>query len=89
MKGNPLRRDNRCSMKATPCRQFAITGLIGLTLGLALNLLALTVFRRHSAVYFSLAWWNAWFPNYVVWSTFTVIGFASRFWDRSPAKARA
>jgi len=65
----------------TPCnnmRSFKTFALIGLPLTLALNLLALFVFTRPAAEFFSTAWWSVWFPNYLVWSVFGIIGFASR-----------
>jgi hypothetical protein len=53
-------------------------GLTGLSIGLVLNLLAVFVFHRTSAHFFTSPWWNAWFPNYLVWFVFAIIGFASR-----------
>jgi len=46
---------------------------------LVLNLAGRFVFHRSSSVFFSDPWWTAWFPNYVVWMTFTIIGAAIRF----------
>jgi hypothetical protein len=43
---------------------------------LLLNLAGRFVFHRSSSVFFSDQWWSAWFPNYVVWMTFTIIGTA-------------
>jgi hypothetical protein len=55
-------------------RVFQRLAVIGLPLTVALNLVGLFVFHRHSSVFFSEAWWNAWFPNYFVWAMFGFIG---------------
>ena len=51
-------------------------GLIGLAITVALNLVALLLFKKASADYFSDGWWSAWFPCYLVWLTFAIIGVA-------------
>ena len=43
---------------------------------LILNLAGRFVFHRSSSVFFSDPWWSAWFPNYVVWLAFTILGIA-------------
>jgi hypothetical protein len=59
-------------------QQFKYFGLTGLSITFTLNLVALYIFARPSAVFFSTPWWSAWFTNYVTWSVFAIIGFASR-----------
>jgi hypothetical protein len=59
-------------------KSFKALALIGLPLTLGLNLLALFVFAKPEAEFFSTAWWSVWFPNYLVWLVFAIIGFASR-----------
>jgi len=58
-------------------RAFKTIGLIGLAITTLLNLVALLWFKRASAEYFSGNWWAGWFPSYVLWLTFVVIGFGS------------
>jgi len=52
-------------------------GLVGLTITIVLNLVALLMLKKASAEYFSDVWWSDWFPVYMVWLVFTIIGFAS------------
>jgi len=59
-------------------KPFRFIGMTGLAITIFVNLVALFVFKRHSAEFFSPQWLSVWFTNYVVWFTFTVIGFASR-----------
>ena len=47
-----------------------------------LNLAGRFVFHRSSSVFFLDEWWSAWFPNYVVWGTFTIISLAVAFANR-------
>jgi hypothetical protein len=49
-------------------------GCIALPGALILNLAGRFIFHRHSSVFFSQQWWSAWFPNYVVWLSFIIIG---------------
>ena len=66
-----------------PCKSFRLAGsftfigLIGLAITIAINLVALHLFKRASAEYFSDKWWSDWFPSYIIWLVFTIIGFAS------------
>jgi len=59
-------------------KAFRTIGLIGLAVTAALNLLALLAFKKASAAYFSDAWWSEWFPSYIVWLTFAIVGAACR-----------
>jgi hypothetical protein len=57
-------------------RSVGLIGLIGLAITTTLNLLALLLFKRASAQFFSDKWWSGWFTAYVVWLSFTAIGIA-------------
>ena len=46
---------------------------------LLLNLAGLFIFHRNSSVFFLDEWWSAWFPNYVLWGTFSIIRLAIAF----------
>ena len=50
-------------------------GLVGLVIQSAINLIAILVFRKTSAEFFSDQWWSAWFPGYTVWLIFVILGF--------------
>ena len=58
-------------------KPFKATGLLGLAITIALNLIALLLFKKASAEFFSDKWWSDWFPAYIVWLVFTTIGFPS------------
>jgi signal transduction histidine kinase len=58
-------------------KAFKTIGLIGLAITTVLNVVALLLFKRASAEYFSDQWWSAWFTSYIIWVSFTLIGFAS------------
>lgn len=57
-------------------RTFLISGTVGLIAALVTNLVAVMVFHKSSAAFFSSDWWSQWFPAYCVWPTFLIIGFA-------------
>lgn len=57
-------------------------GNIGLVLCVILNLLGLYVFHRKSSIFFSDAWWEAWFPSYAMWMTLTFAGWGARWKTR-------
>ena len=58
-------------------KEYRRIGLIGLVTAVIINLVALLVFTKSSAAFFSEQWWSAWFPSYIVWLVFITIGFAS------------
>jgi hypothetical protein len=64
-------------------RVFAPIGGMGLGITVAMNLIALLVFRKASAEFLSPAWWSSWFTCYVVWAVFLVLG-AAGFLMRGP-----
>ena len=51
-------------------------GVIGLAGTVILNLAGFFVFHKDSSVLFSEVWWSIWFPNYIGWITFLLIGLA-------------
>src|ERR1035441_8311755 len=63
--------------KGASMKAFKTIGLIGLAITTVLNVVALLLFKRASAEYFSDQWWSAWFTSYIIWVSFTLIGFAS------------
>ncbi len=65
-------------MKTSCVKRFSTTGLVGLSIGLTLNLVALLVLKRHSAEFFSTGWWSTWFPSYAVWLVFAIAGLGAR-----------
>jgi hypothetical protein len=63
-----------------------LTGLLGLTTGfsglaitLCVNIVAIAVFRKSAAGFFSTGWWSQWFPSYTVWLVFLIIGIGNEF----------
>ena len=67
-----------------------VMGLTGLAITISLNLFALFYLKKAAAEYFSDKWWSDWFPSYIVWLTFTIIGVASFCWrKRDETKADA
>jgi hypothetical protein len=63
-------------MKQRTKNKMFCLGLIGLTLTIILNLVAVFVLKQASAAFFSNNWWSDWFPAYLLWLTFAIIGFA-------------
>jgi hypothetical protein len=51
-------------------------GGCGLMQTAIMNFVGPLVFHRHSSVFFSQKWWADWFPAYIVWISFTIIGAA-------------
>jgi hypothetical protein len=51
-----------------------LTGVLGLSITLGMNLAALFVFKLRSAAFFEGIWWASWLPCYIVWLVFVVIG---------------
>jgi len=61
-------------MKTKRAKKMARVGVIGLVGTLVLNLFAVLALTRASATFFSDQWWTGWFPCYLLWFTFTIIG---------------
>ena len=53
---------------------FCLIAALGLAVSLGLNLLGLLDIEDSSARFFTDEWWSTWFPSYVVWILFAVIG---------------
>jgi len=51
-------------------------GLWGLGGALAGNVVALVIFEKPSAQFFTPDWWDTWIAIYVVWIVFLAIGLA-------------
>jgi hypothetical protein len=52
-------------------------GLVGLAIEVVVNLVALLVFKKKAAEFFSEQWWFSWFPSYIFWLVFIVLGFVA------------
>jgi hypothetical protein len=65
-------------------------GSFGLMQTAMLNFVGPLVFHRHSSVFFSAKWWADWFPSYIVWISFILLGAAFGFarWRSQPKVAR-
>ena len=60
-------------MKQETYRTLYVAGLIGLVVQLVINLM---VFALKKTEFLSEQWWSDFFPGYVIWFVFAVIGFA-------------
>jgi hypothetical protein len=60
-------------MKQNTFRNLRTMGLIGLAVQTGINLV---VFALRKTEFFSDQWWSDFFPGYVVWLVFAVVGFA-------------
>ena len=49
-------------------------GLIGLAIAVGINVIVRVVFKPPGAEFFSSDWWTVWFPTYLVWIIFAIIG---------------
>ena len=63
-------------------------GLIGLAITIVLNLVAMLLLKKASADYFLDGWWSGWFPAYIIWLIFAIIGFA-RYCIQKPVDTKA
>ena len=59
-------------MKEKICRTLRISGLIGLLVQTTINLVVRAMGKIE---FFSERWWSDFFPGYLVWFVFAVIGF--------------
>ena len=64
-------------------RVFPAIGVVGLAITITLNLAALLVFKKVAAEFFSHGWWSSWFPSYLVWAAFVVMGLAGLVMKKS------
>ncbi|MEM6434215.1 MAG: hypothetical protein AAF773_10255 [Cyanobacteria bacterium P01_D01_bin.115] len=49
-------------------------GIMGFTIVISLNAIALLASTSATARFFSTDWWSVWFPIYLVWFIFAVTG---------------
>jgi hypothetical protein len=83
-------KDMKTCKSIRSASSFRFIGLFGLAITIVLNLVALLFFKRASAAYFSEEWWSSWFPSYLLWLIFAIIGIASFCWPkRDDTKADA
>jgi hypothetical protein len=64
-----------CGMKFYTRWMLLWIGGNGLIVTLILNLVGRFVFHRRVPIIFSHGWWYAWFPCYIAWISFIIIGF--------------
>jgi hypothetical protein len=64
-------------------RIFPAIGAAGLAITIAMNLVALLVFKKAAAEFWSPGWWSSWFACYAVWISFGVIGTAAVLMKRN------
>ncbi|MEO6996130.1 MAG: hypothetical protein ABI273_21185 [Lacunisphaera sp.] len=57
-------------------RVFPTMGVVGLTITIALNLIASLALKKPAAEFFSHGWWSTWLPSYLVWSVLLLLGLA-------------
>jgi hypothetical protein len=67
-------------------RSLWFPGIIGLAITVILNLVGLFVLHKGSSVFFSDKWWADWFPNYILWMSFIIVGFTNHRCQRRSAK---
>jgi hypothetical protein len=72
---NKLKREFKKTCGAN-CNAWLWLGSFGLVASIMTNLAGLLVFHRSSSVFSSDQWWEDWFPCYIVWISFTLIGIA-------------
>ena len=60
-------------------RIFLHLGLIGIGGTILLNYVGIVLFQRDAAPFFSEGWWSTWFPSYLVWLVFLIVGLGKRF----------
>ena len=65
-------------------RVFPTIGAVGLAITVATNFAALLVFKKAAAEFLSPAWWSAWFPSYLVWTAFLILGLAGVMLKKEP-----
>lgn len=60
------------------CKVLLRIGVIGFTIALVVNLIALYVYAKPSAEFFSQNWWAEWFPGYAVSISFLAIAVTQK-----------
>ena len=55
-------------------KMFIISGIVGLSVHVALNLIAIFILKKPEATYFTNEWFSTWFPSLVVWPVLLISG---------------
>jgi len=53
---------------------FLYIGLLGFIVVFCMNLFSLYIIKKESAIFLNKNWYSDWFPNYIVWFVFIIIG---------------
>ena len=53
-------------------------GLIGFAILLSLNLFGFLVLKQPAAEFLAPRWWSVWFPAYLPWFVFSIMGFGGQ-----------
>jgi hypothetical protein len=70
-------------MNSNTFRTLRVSGLIGLAVQATINLAVLALGKTKL---FSDQWWSDFFPGYVVWSVFAIVGFLGTRGDSANQK---
>jgi len=54
-------------------------GLLGFIVVLCMNLYSLYIIKKESAIFLNENWYEQWFPNYLVWFIFIIIGLVIEY----------
>jgi hypothetical protein len=60
-------------------RNSYLLGGVGFTIVFILNLIGIFALNQDAAVFFSERWWFSWFPAYIPWIVFLIIGAGNSF----------
>lgn len=60
-------------------RNLFIIGLFGLSIVFIVNLFGIFALKQVAAEFFSNQWWSTWFPAYIVWLVFLIIGIGTSY----------
>ncbi|MDQ7734542.1 hypothetical protein QT231_17675 [Halomonas sp. SpR1] len=64
-------------------RIFSVISAAGFSIVLLLNVVAIFMFGKPEAIYFSPGWWFQWFPAYIAWFPFLMLAIVFRTHDNS------
>ncbi|MCK5904466.1 MAG: hypothetical protein KAG86_04215 [Gammaproteobacteria bacterium] len=59
---------------------FYVLGSLGIVF--VLNLMAIFIFHKESALFFNHQWWSSWFPAYTIWLIFLIIKIGIKVKER-------
>ena len=66
---------------------FLWIGLGGFVATMLVNAVALLVFNKPEANFFTGDWWSSWFACYTVWIGFTIAGVAQKIREKGKKKS--